>query len=131
MAITVRNFAALVAFIQYRIIQGFVLDKDHINELLHFCEDMQEPVSTEPAKVDLAPLFNAICNNKKIEAIKEYRTLTGFGLKESKDEIERLMNYIADNERAHKAEVFLTQLVTGAKNNTLTEDMIMQSLINY
>ena len=101
-------------------------------QLVQPMETIKEvPISPPKSFVDLVPLFNRICEDKKIEAIKEHRQVTGFGLKESKDEIERLMNYIADNERAHKAEVFLTQLVTGAKNNTLTEDMIMQSLINY
>ena len=129
MAITIKNFAALVTFVQYRVSSDNMLDQHDINELINLVEKMQEP--TEPIKADLVPLINAICEDKKIEAIKEHRLLTGFGLRESKNEVERLMNYTADNERAHKAEVFLTQLVTGAKNNTLTEDVIMQSLINY
>lgn len=35
-------------------------------------------------------LFGFILQRRKIEAIKAYRMLTGYGLKESKDEIERL-----------------------------------------
>ena len=128
MAITIKNFAALVAYIQTIKTHGTLFEGE-IEVIVDLCQKMQQP---EPTKVDLVPLFNAICDDKKIEAIKEHRLLTGFGLRESKNEVERLMSsYTADNERAHKAEVFLTQLVTGAKNNTLTEDIIMQSLINY
>lgn len=40
--------------------------------------------------VNLVPLFDALASGRKIDAIKEHRRLTGFGLKESKDEVERV-----------------------------------------
>lgn len=43
-----------------------------------------------PIKVNLYPLFDAIVAGKKIDAIKAYRELTGEGLLESKNAIERL-----------------------------------------
>jgi ribosomal protein L7/L12 len=36
-------------------------------------------------------LINALANKEKINAIKAYRALTGEGLKESKDQIERII----------------------------------------
>lgn len=92
MAITVKNFAALTVFIQYRISSGNVLDQNDIDHLMYLVQNMQEPVSTPAIGVDLVPLFNALYEGKKIEAIKAHRMITGFGLKESKDEIERLIN---------------------------------------
>ena len=89
MAITINNFAGLVSYVTS--LCNRELNFHEINHLSSHVEQMHEPVST---KADLIPLFNAICSDKKIEAIKEYRTLTGFGLKESKDEVERLMNKI-------------------------------------
>ena len=41
--------------------------------------------------VDLSSLFSAMSEGRKIEAIKEYRTLTGAFLKESKDAVESVM----------------------------------------
>lgn len=43
-----------------------------------------------PKQIELKKLFDALCADKKIEAIKEHRMISGLGLKESKDEIERL-----------------------------------------
>ena len=92
MAITVKNFATLVAYVQYMANRGSLISEYEIEDLLKLVKAFEDtPAQVEPTKVDLAPLFNAIYNNKKIEAIKEYRNLTNFGLKESKDEIERLM----------------------------------------
>lgn len=59
------------------------------------CQDIETQIKNliehEQLKVNLVPMFDAMLTNRKIDAFKEYRTLTGFGLKESKDEIERLM----------------------------------------
>ena len=92
MAITVKNFALLIARIQY--VMGDKLMSNHEAECFYdLCQDMQQSAPTaELPKADLIPLFNALCTpGKKIEAIKFHRMLTGFALKESKDEIERLI----------------------------------------
>lgn len=44
----------------------------------------------ERQNVNLTSLFDALACSRKIEAIKEYRTLTGEGLLESKNAIERI-----------------------------------------
>lgn len=41
---------------------------------------------------DVVGLLEAMASGKKIEAIKNYRSLTGYGLKESKDAVERVMS---------------------------------------
>lgn len=41
---------------------------------------------------DAIVLIRAMASEQKIEAIKAYRSLTGHGLKESKDAIETVMN---------------------------------------
>lgn len=43
-----------------------------------------------PKQIELKKLFDFLCADKKIDAIKEHRIISGLGLKESKDEIERL-----------------------------------------
>lgn len=43
--------------------------------------------------VEVDNLLRAMKDNKKIEAIKAYRTLTGAGLKESKDAVEGNYSY--------------------------------------
>lgn len=52
------------------------------------------PVEAEPIRVELKYLFDYMLNNRKIDAIKEYRQLTGAGLKEAEDEVERIMDSI-------------------------------------
>lgn len=46
--------------------------------------------SVDPRYVN--DMLNYMVTDRKIEAIKMHRTLTGFGLKESKDAIETVMN---------------------------------------
>jgi ribosomal protein L7/L12 len=45
----------------------------------------------------LNELMQAISNGRKLDAIKAHRTLTGFGLRESKDAVERYWPHIAVN----------------------------------
>lgn len=42
-----------------------------------------------------APVFNAIKSGLKIEAIKQVRSVTGWGLKESKDAVEQVFEPLA------------------------------------
>ena len=92
MAITIKNFATLIARIQY--IAGDRLMSDHETNCIHdLVEAMQQSApQSEPTKVDLVPLFDALVYGRKIDAIKHHRQLTGMFLKESKDEVEKLIN---------------------------------------
>lgn len=45
-----------------------------------------------PNPQDARDLITALANDRKIEAIKAFRCLTGDGLKESKDAVELVMN---------------------------------------
>jgi ribosomal protein L7/L12 len=40
-------------------------------------------------------LMNSMADGRKIDAIKAHRSLTGDGLKESKDAVDAVMNYVA------------------------------------
>lgn len=53
------------------------------------------PAIPTAGSINLQPLFAAMESNRKIEAIKAYRTLTGEGLKESKDAVETVMSKFA------------------------------------
>ena len=53
------------------------------------------PVIPATGSADLQPLFAAMATQRKIDAIKAYRTLTGEGLKESKDAVEMIMSKFA------------------------------------
>ncbi len=54
-------------------------------------EQKTERISYSSADV-VALIENIATPGKKIEAIKLYRQMTGYGLKESKDAIDRVMN---------------------------------------
>lgn len=62
------------------------------------------PVNVDPnymSRVDvckyLNDMFDAMATYRKVSAIKAYRELTGVGLKESKDAIEKVMNNFRPN----------------------------------
>jgi ribosomal protein L7/L12 len=52
----------------------------------------QKPAAVVPSAADARLLLEAIASGRKIEAIKAFRCLTGDGLKESKDAVERVMD---------------------------------------
>lgn len=80
------NEAKLLSFVTSLVKEE--LDDYNINRLIVLIKECQ----SKP--IDLKPLFDCMLNSKKIEAIKEYRRLTGAYLKESKDEVERIMDEI-------------------------------------
>lgn len=87
------NEARLVSFVTS--IVDAELDDYTINRLVNLakaCHSIQ--VEAERIKVDLKPLFDYMLNDRKIDAIKEHRQLTGAYLKEAKDEVERIMDRI-------------------------------------
>ena len=54
--------------------------------------EAKKPLAGVPSAEDVVSLVRAMGNGRKIDAIKHYRTLTGEGLKESKDAVEFVMN---------------------------------------
>lgn len=60
---------------------------EHVAALVEECLPKQEPVKANAGEID--EMLKAIREGKKIDAIKWYRSLTGYGLKESKEAIER------------------------------------------
>ena len=56
--------------------------------------NLKSPVANE---ANVKYIISIILSGKKIEAIKEYRTATGFGLKESKDAVERVEQALRSN----------------------------------
>lgn len=79
------KFAVLIATIQRMINRGGTLDNEGISEI-------DRLTINEPNKVNPQLIHDLLAAMKKegfIEAIKAYRTLTGEGLKESKDAIEK------------------------------------------
>jgi ribosomal protein L7/L12 len=61
--------------------------RDHLTEI-----NAKGPM---PSPNDVIDLLRAMADGRKIEAIKAYRTLTGYGLKESKDAVEAVMSQFA------------------------------------
>lgn len=79
------NQGCLVSFVTA--LAGRRLDINEIHDLSDLVKAYNEPslVSAD----GIANLLDAIKADRKIEAIKEHRMMTGYGLKESKDEIEK------------------------------------------
>jgi ribosomal protein L7/L12 len=81
------KFAALISYITALRNDGGTLQDYEIERIDNMTKlPVGEPVRVPCVEVD--NLLRAIKDNKKIEAIKAYRTLTGAGLKESKDAVE-------------------------------------------
>lgn len=82
------KFAELIGYCANR---GMTIDYSDVRVLDNLTEMNVEPVEV-PGKADLATineLMRAIHGGEKIAAIKAYRSLTGFGFKESKDAVEK------------------------------------------
>ena len=87
------QFAKLVSFVtslmdhgNYRIDQSQL---EILDDLVKSVELNFPIVHVKPS--DVNELLRAMAMNEKISAIKAYRTLTGEGLKESKDAVERYL----------------------------------------
>lgn len=66
------------------------------NKRLSYLEGSNQMADTQSSKtnsITLNHLLWAMADNRKIEAIKYYRELTGLGLKESKDAVEKFNFY--------------------------------------
>lgn len=88
------KFAKLVSWLSYRF-NIEIHNYDDLETLDQLCDVYVQPVATqyvEASKVD--ELLNEINRNDGfIPAIKAYRSLTGVGLKEAKEAVERYRNY--------------------------------------
>ena len=83
------KFAQLVSWISHN--TGSVLANDEIVDLDNLIDvDVPEVQNNYPAAADINTLIALMYQGtQKIEAIKLHRKLTGYGLKESKDEVEK------------------------------------------
>lgn len=86
MPLTMKTFGKLTAAVAR--MMDHAIDASEIEWLHDIASNI---AAVEPPKADLVPLFSAMIESKKIEAIKEYRTLTGCSLIDSKNEVERIM----------------------------------------
>lgn len=84
------DFARLIAKIQLYLSeekpQLTSFDVEDIDNIIDFDVPQPEVGKSDAAVVDA--MLKAIADGRKIDSIKAYRTLTGLGLKESKDAIE-------------------------------------------
>jgi ribosomal protein L7/L12 len=83
------KFAKLISRISYYHSTSQAIDE---NDIIEIDKIVNEMVEESRQASNLVPLFDAILQYRKIDAIKAYRDITRMGLKESKDEIERLMS---------------------------------------
>lgn len=65
------------------------IDAQDIESIYNSIENMY--VNKQINQISVISMFDHMLAGRKIDAIKEHRSLTGMGLKESKDEIERIM----------------------------------------
>lgn len=80
------KFAKLVSYVQYLMCNSGMLEAYHIEEI---AELTKTDVSQNIADCNMVnALMTALRNNKRIEAIKQYRLMTGVGLQESKDAVD-------------------------------------------
>ena len=81
------KFAKLLAYISYTSNYDFSDEAGHIDDLI---DVDAEPNRIYPQISDINYLMELMASgNHKIEAIKQYRVLTGCGLKESKEQVEK------------------------------------------
>lgn len=84
------KFATLIGYCANR---GMTVDKTDVEVLNALTEINVEPVPVPYADDALVnDLLKAMKNGNKIDAIEAYRSLTGLGLKDSKDAVEAQWN---------------------------------------
>lgn len=89
MTINVGKFAAFVSYLTEKTRHYFSIED--CQDMLALINNMNETVIPPQADYQTVDQLMMVMNNgtQKIEAIKLYRTLTGLGLKESKDAVEK------------------------------------------
>jgi len=90
------KFAQVIGFIER--IHALNMRHDDIEVLDNLIDiDVPEPEQIYPNVSLVTDLLVAMRDQKKINAIRAHRAMTGMGLKESKDEVEKYWpNYIRD-----------------------------------
>jgi ribosomal protein L7/L12 len=88
------GFARLLVFLNGLTRHNF--DRHEIGEIDGLIAEGLKP-ATAPNAADVRLLLESMATDRKIEAIKAFRTLTGDGLKESKDAVERVMGNMSLN----------------------------------
>ncbi len=81
------SHACLVSFVTA--LAGRQMTIDEIHTLDHLAKLGNEAGKASVNGQAVAAMLDAIKKGSKIEAIREHRAMTGYGLKESKDEIEK------------------------------------------
>jgi ribosomal protein L7/L12 len=82
------KFARLISIITN--IAGHALNNDEVDVVNHVIDiDVPEPEQIYPNASLVTDLMHAFANDQKINAIRAHRAMTGMGLKESKDEVEK------------------------------------------
>lgn len=82
------KFARLISYLTSVMSNGESLREHQIEDIAEYVTACNEPAKfTEEEINNLMRLMNGGC--LKIEAIKSYRALTGLGLKEAKDAVEK------------------------------------------
>lgn len=76
------GFARLIS--QISILRGSMLNNYDVRDIATTLDEMAASASSDSVN----RLLSAMKDGRKIEAIKEYRSITGMGLKESKDAVE-------------------------------------------
>lgn len=80
-------FAQLIGYISSNMATPMERHKiEYVESLIASSVTVQKPVMADAGMINY--MLKSIKANQKIEAIKAYRSLTGYGLKESKDAIE-------------------------------------------
>lgn len=82
------KFASLVGFISCR--YALTITQDDMHEIDNLIDiDVPQPEQIYPNASLVTDLLVALRDQKKIDAIRAHRAMTGMGLKESKDEVEK------------------------------------------
>lgn len=82
------SFAKLISWLTAK--TGYPFNSNDITSVADMILQMQPtPTVATVAPHQINPLLKAMQSNRKIDAIKEYRSLTGASLKDAKDNVER------------------------------------------
>jgi ribosomal protein L7/L12 len=87
------KFACLISYLAG--VTRHQLSQDEISNIYNLGCDMQLRSQHQCNVNELYVMMAAMKDGRKIDAIKSHRVLTGFGLKESKDAVEKYWPYAA------------------------------------
>lgn len=125
------KFAKLVAFVQKCIVSQYDIEDEQIQQLDALTTN--DTPSVAPTVFDLETLLVAHANGRKIETIKTVRTITGLGLKEAKELVERAPVNHSDavqDYRRRMTSVIEKFSYNRDENGDLVKDFILKSFTN-